>query len=83
MATDPRLQDVAFLALAAYRLRERRQREVPDWRFTEGLASLLDIARRLPRRDDPWSLPDLEGGGSMGQLLAEARQWEQEHRHGA
>ena len=79
MATDPRLQNTALLALAAYRLRERRQREVPDWRFTEGLSSLLDIARRLPQRD-PWDLPDLEHDQSgLAGLLREAREQAREH----
>jgi hypothetical protein len=47
------------------------------WERTEGLAALLDAARRLPQRD-PWDAGgvedgDLEDSGSMGQLLREAR----------
>ena len=72
MTLDPRLTNVALLTLAAYRIRQRRQREVPDWRYGEGLASLLASARSLPQRS-PWDLPDLESGNSMARLLAEAR----------
>jgi hypothetical protein len=71
MSTDPRLTNVALLTLAAYRIQQRRQHQVPDWRHTEGLASLLDAARHLPQRA-PWSLPDL-GCTPMGRLVAEAR----------
>ena len=81
MAIDPRLQNVALLTLAAYRLRQRRQHQVPDWRGSVGLASLLEAARHLPPRD-PWEMPDLENSGAMGRLLAEARAWDREHRHG-
>ena len=65
MATDPRLQHVALLALAAYRLQQRRQRAVPDWRYSEGLASLLEAARHLPPRD-PVELPRPRRRGQHG-----------------
>lgn len=81
MPTDPRLCDIQLLTLAAYRLQQRRQHQIPDWRSTEGLSALLAAARHLPQRG-PWDLPDLEASGSMGKLLAEARQWEAD-RHGA
>jgi hypothetical protein len=41
MATDPRLGNASLLALAAFRLQQRRQHQVPDWRYTEGISSLL------------------------------------------
>ena len=79
MPTDPRLADMTLLVLAARRCQARTQG--PDWRQAEGLAALLAAARSLPQRG-PWELPDLEAAGSMGRLLAEARQWEDD-RHGA
>ena len=82
MATDPRLLHTALLTLAAYRLQQRRQHQAPDWRVSVGMSSLLDAARSLPRRD-PWDLSGLDTSRGMGKMLAEARQWEQEHRHGA
>jgi hypothetical protein len=78
---DARLTDVSLLTLAAFRVRERRQRQIPDWRFSVGISQLLEAARALPRRG-AWELPDLEASGSLGRLLAEARAWE-ERRHGA
>jgi hypothetical protein len=81
MPIDSRLTDVSLLTLAAFRVQRRRQRAVPDWRQSVGLSSLLAAARSLPQRG-PWELPALEAGGSMGQLLKEARQW-QEDRRGA
>ena len=79
MSTDPRLADPLLLVLAATRRRARRQ--APDWRHTEGLASLLDAARPLPQQG-PWSLPAVEeGGGALAKLLAEARQWQKDHGH--
>jgi hypothetical protein len=82
MTTDARLTNVALLTLAAYRIQQRRQHQVPDWRSTEGLSALLAAARALPPRE-PWDLPDLEPRTGLGRLLAEARQWEQERNHGA
>jgi hypothetical protein len=82
MATDPRLGNALLLALAAFRLQQRRQRQVPDWRYTTGLSSLLQATKTLPERS-PWSLPDLDTTRGLGKLLAEARQWEEDHRHGA
>lgn len=79
---DPRLQNAALLALAAYRVRERRQRQVPDWRYSVGISQLLEAARSLPKRD-PWAMPDVEECTGLARLLAEARQWEKEHPHGA
>jgi hypothetical protein len=81
MPIDPRLRDVQLLTLAAYRLQQRRQQQVPDWRQAEGLAALLDAARHLPRRE-PFDLPAVEECTGMARLLAEARQWEANH-HGA
>jgi hypothetical protein len=82
MTSDPRLQSVPLLALAAYRVQQRRQRQVPDWRYTEGISALLEAAKALPQRG-PWELPDLEECSGMARLLAEARQWEKEHPRGA
>ena len=76
MRNDPRLASVELLTLAAYRIQQRRQRAVPDWRYTEGLSALLDAARHLPKRE-PFALPDLEECSGMARLLAEARQWQQ------
>jgi hypothetical protein len=81
MATDPRLENTSLLALAAFRVQQRRQHAVPDWRHIVGISQLLEVARSLPTRG-PWELPDLEAAGAMGWLLAEARQWE-DARHGA
>jgi hypothetical protein len=80
MAVDPRLADPILLVLAA----KRRQatRHVPDWRTTEGLSSLLAAARSLPTRE-PFALPSVEDCTGLARLLAEARQWEKEHPHGA
>jgi hypothetical protein len=72
MPSDPRLQNTALLTLAAYRLQQRQQHLLPDWRYTEGLASLLDVARRLPTRE-PCDLPAVEECTGMARLLAEAR----------
>ena len=41
------------------------------WHHAEGLAALLEAARRLPQRE-PFALPELEETG-MGKLLKEAR----------
>ena len=47
----------------------------PDqsWKYTKGLASLLEAARRLPPRE-PWDIPDLDptAPGLEG-LLARAK----------
>jgi hypothetical protein len=83
MPSDPRLQDIQLLTLAAYRLQQRQQRAVPDWRYSVGMSALLEAARHLPRRG-PWELPDVESDDTgLGRLLREARQWEKEHPHGA
>lgn len=82
MPIDPRLENVSFLTLAAYRLQQRRQHQVPDWRHTAGLASLLEEARHLPQRS-PWDLSALDERSGLGRLLAEARQWQQEVDDGA
>ena len=78
MSTDPRLQHVALLTLAAYRLQQRRQHEVPDWRTSEGLASLLEAARHRPEPRGV-ELPPLEECTGLARLLAEARRWEAHH----
>ena len=80
MMADPRLQSVSLLTLAA--MRARRRRQMPDWRQSTGLASLLLAARSLPRRD-PWSLPSVEDGSGLAGMLAEARQRQKERDHGA
>jgi hypothetical protein len=82
MTSDPRLQSVPLLALAPYRVQQRRQHQVPDWRYTEGLAALLDAARSLPRRE-PFSLPDVEECDGLARLLKEAREWQKGHDRGA
>ena len=84
MPIDARLENAALLTLAAWRLQQRRQAartQPPDWRYTEGLASLLEAARALPKRD-PWALPDLQDSGGLAGLLADARRRDQEDRHG-
>jgi hypothetical protein len=81
MPSDPRLQNVQLLTLAAYRLQQRQQRAVPDWRTSVGMSSLLEAARHLPRRE-PWDLPTVDETSGLGKLLAEARQWEKEHTDG-
>lgn len=49
------------------------------WPHTVGMSALLAAARSLPRRD-PWDLEDLgEEPTGLGQLLKEARQWQQAH----
>ena len=79
MATiDPRLADATILVLAAKRCQARQQ--APDWRQAEGISALLEVARRLPRREPG---EDLDGGGSMARLLEQARQWQKEHADGA
>jgi hypothetical protein len=79
-SSDPRLADPILLALAAKRCQARQQ--VPDWRASEGLSSLLAAARALPRRE-PFDLPAVEACTGLARLLAEARLWEKEHPHGA
>jgi hypothetical protein len=46
--------------------------------YSEGLYSLLEVARTLPPRP-PLTDADLEGAGAFGQLLREARAWKKEH----
>jgi hypothetical protein len=75
MPTDPRLENSSLLMLAAFRLQQRRQQQVPDWRYTEGLASLLAASKAMPQRD-PWDLPALDERSGLGRLLEEARQWQ-------
>jgi hypothetical protein len=70
MRDDPRLADVTLLALAAKRRLATRQ--VDAWQHTEGLAALLEAAKRLPPRD-PVADEDLPTTG-IGGLLREARQ---------
>jgi hypothetical protein len=81
MPVDPRLNSPALLTLAAYRLQQRRQHHVPDWRDSVGISSLLAAARHLPQRA-PWDVSGVDTTTGMGTLLAEARQWEAD-RHGA
>jgi hypothetical protein len=63
---------VQLLTLAAYRLQQRQQHHLPDWRHAEGLCALLEAAKRLPQRG-PWELPAVEECSGMARLLAEAR----------
>lgn len=73
---DPRLADMTVLVLAAKRCQAARQ--APDWRQTEGLASLLAIARRQGRQALP---EDLEDDSGLAGLLREARaRAREEHR---
>lgn len=80
MYRDPRLTDPVLLALAAQRLLHRQAQPPPlDWQHTDGLAAILDYARRLPQRD-PWDLPGVyEGAPGFGHVLWEARRWQEEH----
>ena len=87
MSTDPRLQNTALLTLAAWRIQQRHQAArtaPPDWRYSEGLAALLEAARHLPRRE-PWALPSMEDDSGLAGLLREARarQQDRESRGGA
>jgi hypothetical protein len=82
MRNDPRLASVELLTLAAFRLQQRRQRQVPDWRYTEGLSALLDAARSLPKRE-PFDLSGVDTTSGMGKLLAEARAWQKGVEDGA
>jgi hypothetical protein len=75
MPVDPRLTNVQLLTLAAYRLQQRLKHQVPDWRHTVGISSLLEAARSLPRRG-PWDLEGVDTASGLGKLLAEARQKE-------
>lgn len=82
MLSDPRLSNVQLLTLAAYRIQQRRQQHLPDWRYTEGISALLGAARSLPKRD-PWDLEGVDTTSGLGKLLAEAQQWQQGGEHGA
>jgi hypothetical protein len=82
MPTDPRLTNTSLLALAAYRLQQRRQHQIPDWRYTEGISALLEAARHLPTRE-PCALPAVEECTGMARLLKEAREWQKEDDRGA
>jgi hypothetical protein len=72
---DPRLADPVLLALAAKRLLHRQaQPPVPSWEETDGLASLLDYARRVPPCA-PEAIPGVhEHAPGFGGLLWAARQ---------
>lgn len=72
---DPRLADPLLLALAGKRLLHRQaQPTFPDWEQVEGLAAILDYARRLPPVD-PWDLPGVyQNAPGLGGLLWEARE---------
>ena len=78
MTIDPRLTNVPLLTLAAFRIQQRRQHQAPDWRTTQGLASLLEAARSLPKRE-PFVLPAPEACTGLERLLAEARLQGGEH----
>jgi hypothetical protein len=75
---DPRLADPLVLALAGKRLLHRQaQPPLPTWQEVEGLAALLDYAKRLPAVD-PWDLPGVyEGAPGFGGLLWQARQMQE------
>jgi hypothetical protein len=63
------------LALAAKRLLHRQaQPQFPTWQETEGLASLLDYARRCGWQDLPAACDDDLPTTGLGCLLREARQ---------
>lgn len=71
---DPRLADPLLLALAAQRLLHRlSQPQFPSWEETEGLAALLDYARRCGVQDLPAVDDDALPRTGLGQLLREAR----------
>lgn len=72
---DPRLADPLLLALAGKRLLHRQaQPTFPDWEQVEGLAALLDYARRLPAQAPP---EVDEHSTGLGKLLWEARQMQE------
>ena len=78
MPTDPRLQNIALLTLAAYRLQQRLQHQVPYWRHSEGLASLW--RRREPCRSVapgicPPSRRVVAWRGSWGRRGSGSRRW--------
>lgn len=79
---DPRLLDPTLLRLAALRL-QHGPPPLPDWQHAEGLAAILDAAKRLPPID-PWDLPGVyQNAPGFGGLLWEAREWAKEQDHGA
>jgi len=74
---DPRLSDPSLLRLAALRLYQRQQIPPDPPPAPEGLATLLDYARRHP----PTEALDLAFPRTgLAQLLAEARRWQAEER---
>jgi hypothetical protein len=90
---DPRLLDGTLLALAAQRLRHRQAHPLPDWEKTEGLAAILEYARRCGWQDQGEGkkntsenlsqvfLDDAMPTTGMGLLLREARQAVEDARH--
>jgi hypothetical protein len=82
---DPRLADVAFLAVAARRAAARRRAgrdPAPAWLEGEGLASLLKAVAPA------WGATDREPPGrtatpALQRLLDEARRYRQEEDYGA
>jgi hypothetical protein len=85
---DPRLADPVLLALAGRRCLHRQVHPpLPPLPEEDGLCALLQHAERLRSRGqlptrDPFDVDGLEATG-MGRLLKEARQWMEEHGHGA
>jgi hypothetical protein len=73
MPSDPRLADMTLLVLAARRCQARTQ--LPDWRSTEGISSLLAAAKALPQRG-PWEMPSVDDTSGLAGLLKEARAWQ-------
>jgi hypothetical protein len=77
---DPRLTDVTFLAVAAWRVQAKRR--ALGWEQGEGLASLLKAAE-TSAATDPAPPGRRTGGAGLQGLLAEARRAVKERDHGA
>ena len=83
---DPRLADLALLAVAAQRLRYRLEHPQPPawWLEGEGISSLIEAGRRLPPRTPEEEAESVyENAPGFGGLLWEARQRNKEQGHGA
>ena len=81
---DPRLTNPLLLAMAAQRLRYKREHPAPEpWLEGEGISSLLAAARRLPPRTPEEEAESVyENAPGMGGLLWQARQWLKDREQG-
>ena len=81
---DPRLTNPLLLAMAAQRVRYKREHPAPEpWLEGAGISALIAYARTLPPRsqaDEDASV--YEGAPGMGGLLWQARQWLKDREQG-